>query len=549
MADSVRSLLQRQVARAGRRLFLQTLVDMLVWCWVAALAVAAGWFLVQVYGLGRPVDGRCWAVAGGALGAGTLLAIVLAVLRAPSRLAAALLVDDRFGLKERVTTSLTLPAGVEQTPAGVALLEDAGQRVQRLDVPSRFPVRLSWSAALVPLCALVLVAGAIFLQPLKGQAKTDTGPLSLDQPPPNAEEIAEKLKRLSAKPPEKKDDAQDKSDKLRQIEADLDKLVNKPHDTKQDLRERTEEINDLEAEMKQRQKDLADKNQALKEQLKSLDRFSHRNDPDGPATPLEKALAKGDFKKAVEEAEKLSKKLQDAEFKDEKEKEQLENQLKELKEEIQKLAEQKEEEEKLEELNRKGELDEDALKQELEKIQQKKANLKDAKELADALEECQQCMKQGDAEGAAGAMKKAMNKMKKMGGNEEELKDLADKLQALAECKKCMGQGMCEGQNGNGMNRSRFPGTKRPETKEGDFKAQLKRERLEFDAKGQKEITDFVQGRTFKKKPSSEMAGEVKQASQEAPEALENQRLPRAAGDMTRGYYENLRNEAEADKK
>ena len=29
-----------------------------------------------------------------------------------------------------------------------------------------------------------------------------------------------------------------------------------------------------------------------------------------------------------------------------------------------------------------------------------------------------------------------------------------------------------------------------------------------------------------------------------APEALEGQRLPRAAGDMTRGYYENLRNEA-----
>jgi hypothetical protein len=183
----------------------------------------------------------------------------------------------------------------------------------------------------------------------------------------------------------------------------------------------------------------------------------------------------------------------------------------------------------------------------MERLQQKKGKLKEAKELSDALEECQQCMKQGDAEGAANALKKAMNKMKKMGGDEQELKDLANKLQELAECKKCMGQGMCQG---NGLGHGGRPGTKRPETKEGDFRAQLKRERLEFDAKGQKEITDFVQGRTFKKKPSAEMAGEVKQASQEAPEALEGQKLPRAAGDMTRGYYENLRNEAEgADKK
>src|SRR5579864_6691164 len=101
MADSVRTLLQRQVARAGRRLFLQTLVDMLVWCWVGALAVSAGWFLVRLYVLGQPVgDWRSWAVVGGALGAGAAAAVVLACLRAPSRLAAALLIDDRFGLRE-----------------------------------------------------------------------------------------------------------------------------------------------------------------------------------------------------------------------------------------------------------------------------------------------------------------------------------------------------------------------------------------------------------------------------------------------------------------
>jgi septal ring factor EnvC (AmiA/AmiB activator) len=545
MASSVQSLLQRQVARVSRRLFLQTLVDQLVWCWVGALAVSAGWFVVRLYALGQPVDGRSWLVAAGAVGVASLVALVLAFLRAPSRLAAALLLDDRFGLKERVTTSLTLPHGIDQTPAGRALLADAGARVEKLDVADRFPLRLSWSAALVPACALALLLGAFFLEPLKGQAKSNTDPLA--EPPPNAAEIQEKMQKLVQKAAEKPEEKKDESKELQQIEAELDKLVNKPHDTQEALHERTQEINDIEAEIKQREKDLNDKTQALKEQLKNLDRFSKKNDPDGPATPLEKALAQGDFKKAAEEIEKLEKKMEDEKLTAE-EKEELEKELGQLKDELTKLAEQKDEEEELQELNRKGELDEDALKQEMEKIQKKKANLKEAKEFADELEQCKQCMSKGDKEGAANALKRAMGKAKKMGGNEQEMKDLQNKLQALQECKKCMGNGMCEKQ-GNGLGKGRFPGTKRPETKDEEFRAQNKRERVEFDPKGQKEIQDFVQGRSFKKTPSAEMAGEVKQASQEAPEALERQRLPRAASDMTRGYYENLRNESEQNQK
>src|SRR5690242_13831055 len=100
MTSPVHKLLHRQVAHAARRLFLQTLLNALIWCWVAALAVSAAAFLVQLYLLGAPIDGRCWAVAGAALGVGAILAVVLAILQAPSRLAAALLLDERFGLKE-----------------------------------------------------------------------------------------------------------------------------------------------------------------------------------------------------------------------------------------------------------------------------------------------------------------------------------------------------------------------------------------------------------------------------------------------------------------
>ncbi|HJT77637.1 MAG TPA: hypothetical protein VJ739_10595 [Gemmataceae bacterium] len=104
-----------------------------------------------------------------------------------------------------------------------------------------------------------------------------------------------------------------------------------------------------------------------------------------------------------------------------------------------------------------------------------------------------------------------------------------------------MGKGLCDGQSqGNGLGSGKFPGTKRPETKDADFRAQDKQERVQFDPKGRKEIVNFVEGRTFKKKPSAEVAGDVKEASQEAPEALESQHVPRAASDMTKGYYEGL---------
>jgi hypothetical protein len=104
----VLSPLHRQIARVSRRLFLQTLTACTLWCWAGSLVVIAGWFLLQPHLF--PALSPQWRMgaAGGALGIGTLLGLGLAALRAPSRVAAALLLDERFALKERVTTSLTL---------------------------------------------------------------------------------------------------------------------------------------------------------------------------------------------------------------------------------------------------------------------------------------------------------------------------------------------------------------------------------------------------------------------------------------------------------
>src|SRR5262249_44614410 len=140
------------------------------WCWAGAILLSAGWFLLQPYVVEAPPDWLRWTVAAGLVAVATVVGVVLGLVRGPSRLMAALSLDSAFGLKERVTTSLTLAPEQETTPAGQALLADVNQRIHDLDVGSRFPIRLTWTAALVPACAAFLALVAVFYQPIKGQA-------------------------------------------------------------------------------------------------------------------------------------------------------------------------------------------------------------------------------------------------------------------------------------------------------------------------------------------------------------------------------------------
>jgi hypothetical protein len=115
-------------------------------------------------------------------------------------------------------------------------------------------------------------------------------------------------------------------------------------------------------------------------------------------------------------------------------------------------------------------------------------------------------------------------------------------------CKDCEGEKK-DGQGGDGESRanSRAEGAtgNRPEnkdakTKEGDEK----RVRGFFDPKGRKTYGGSTTGPAFKKASSAEMSKEIQQAVQEAPEAVEVQRLPKAAQEMVKEYFEKLGGQA-----
>src|SRR5262245_11599353 len=87
---------------------------------------------------------------------------------------------------------------------------------------------------------------------------------------------------------------------------------------------------------------------------------------------------------------------------------------------------------------------------------------------------------------------------------------------------------------------------RRPLGEKGPFRSFDTKARTDFNPKGQMIFDGYAPGQNFKKKTTAELAGEIDQASQEAPEAVEQQRIPRAYRDTAKGFYKRLREQNEA---
>ncbi len=550
MAKTKLPLLQVRIRHAYRRLRTQSVVNSLVWCWFGAILLASAWCLIEplVMDLARP--NLRWLIAGGLFVASTVLAVAIGWRRSPSLVEAALFIDERFGLRERVTTSLTLAPEQADTPAGRALLADVNKKIADLDIQAKFPLQLSGWAALVPAAAVLLALVGVLYEP--SQSKASLAKKEMLAPPPNAKEIEQKMNDLKRKKNETQVAEKPKSEDLERLEAELDKIANKPHSTKEEVRERVKDMTSLEQQMKEKEKEMADRGRALKQQLQKLDKLAAERGSEGPAKDLEKSLAQGKFEKAKEEIERLAKELQNNTM-DEKQKEKLKDQLDKLKDKIQELAEQKDKERQLKEMN----LDPETLKRELDQLKKDSQKMKDLQSLAKQLAQAQQKLKEGDGQGAGDMLAKAADQLKSMAGLDKDLDDIRDQLTRLQDAKDAAGEGLNERKDQ--INESELdedqpggggPGAgRRPLGKAKPFKSYDAKTKGEFDSKGKKIFDGYAPGQTFRSKKGAEMIGDIQQASQDAPEAIEQQRIPRGARDMARGYFENMRQQSSGDPK
>jgi hypothetical protein len=553
MASPILSPLQRPIAAARRRLFCQALCQMLTWCWAAALALSALFLLGDKCYPFVPdtMTWLPWAVIGGSLGLATVLAAVLALVWTPSPEAVALALDERFGLKERTTTLLMLTPEQQQSPAGQALLADVSEKLAQLDVGTRFPVRLTWHSALVPVCVALLVLVSL----MQRNAQAGNG----GQPPgTNSTAVAENAKKIQEKKEEirkkaeapKKDPQAEKAKKGEAIDPELEKIIKKPHETPEQIKQGVKELGDLEKQKQDQLREAADRKRNLEKELQQMKGMAKRDEQkEGPAKDLNKALDEGKLEKAKEEAERLQKKMEKGELSKE-EKEQLGKQLQQTKEKLERLARQEEKREQLKQLNREGKLDDEKLNQELKKLDGDAEKLKDLEDVAKELGECKECMQRGDKQGAAKAMQKAADKLKQLGREEQEQlareQDLQEQLDQIQDLRNEMREGMKPGgqggQGGEGKGR-------RPEKKNDTGKPIDSKVRTPLDKKGQFVLDGYTPGQNYKKVKPSEVAGQVEQATQEGPEALEQQSIPKPYRKTAKDYYDKLGDQRGKDDK
>ncbi len=157
-------ILQRQIQRARRRLLLEKFIQQFaIWLFAALVVATIAIAIPKIWDIG--LDSQTWITAwlGGALAIAGLMATVMTWITGARPLDAALEIDRRYGLKERLSSFLALKENELETPAGTALLEDAVHRVERIDVSEHFQFKGRWWNGLPLIPALLVFLIAVFI--------------------------------------------------------------------------------------------------------------------------------------------------------------------------------------------------------------------------------------------------------------------------------------------------------------------------------------------------------------------------------------------------
>ena len=555
--------IKRQVGRAHRRLVFQQFLRVVGWSLFATLLVAAiGLAVPRIWPLALDRQIWDWSWIGGGLAAGLVVAGIWTLIIRRSKLDAAIELDRRYGLKERVSSTLALGPEELETEIGRALMTDAVRRVERIDVREQFQVSPSWRILLplVPAIALAVMFAALdYATQRKAGATTEQAVAIKQQIKTATQKLQEKLRESEKKAAELGlKDAED----LKEMNKELDKLANKSN---VDRKEAMLKINSLSQEIEKRRQELggADK---MKKQLDKL-----KDVAKGPADKLAESLKEGDFGKAQEQMQKLKEDLKNGKLGEE-DKKKLAQQMEQMKEALkQGAADAREAREQLQQQIEKklaeGNLAEAAkLQQQLDEMNQNAAQMEQMMEnLAEKLDQAAQAMKAGDAKQAAEKLDELAQNLDQLQEQLDQIENLNEILDQLADaknamkcaecggagCKACEGNGEGDGKSGQGEGKGKGKG-------KGDYaKAAGQGEGLRDEEETDKSFYDTRVGADAKageavrvgKAGGKNVAGQSKEAVKEAvqaelakdPDALDEVNLPRDQREHAKQYFEKFR--------
>jgi len=435
--------LEQQVARARRRLVTEQFLTRAVWCLFAALVVAAVAIAVpRVVALENLPDiwDLAWLVA--AVGFGLLAATAWTMFSHRTSLDAAIEIDRRFDLRERVASSLSLTEAELASEAGQALVKDALRAARRIDVDDMFRLRLSDRAWLPLVPAAIAFALVLFVHPREAASSIDR----------QAAQAFLEQKKTALESARKKLEEQRKQAERNGLKA-AEGLFKQIEEGTRDLSEKrdidrtnaTVKLNDLARQLEERQKQLGGK-EGLQKQFQNL-----KNLGAGPGDKIAQAMKQGDFKMALAEIEKLAKDLREGKL-DEKAKAELAQQLAQMKEKLQAAAEAHQQvmddlKKQIDQLRKQGDLARAGeLQQKLDQLQQQAPQMNRLQQLANQLGQAQQGLQQGDGQKAAAALGEMADQLDQLQQEMNELAMLDAAMQQLAMAKDAMGCQACQGE-------------------------------------------------------------------------------------------------------
>lgn len=457
--------IQQQVARAHRRLILQQFFGIAAWWLFAALLLAViGLTVPKIWPLAVDRTIWMWSWLGGAAGGGLLGAILWTFFVRRSRMDAAIELDRRFGLKERVSSALSLQPDEISTEIGRALLSDAEQRVDRIDVRDNFPVKANWRALLpmAPAAVLFVLASGLIPDATRDDsanaAATSTA-LERARVEKSAKELQKRLAEVKKKAEE--DGLKDADELFKELQKGLEEMTNK---SEVDRSKALVKINDMAKELEKRKQDLGSPDK-LREQMKGM-----KDMQQGPADKVAKAMKEGDFSKAMDELKKLQEKVKADDLTDE-EKKELQQQLEQMQQKMQEMVEAHEQakqdlEEQIKQKMAAGDMDgANKLQKQLDQLKQMNPAMKQMQQMAQKMGDCKKCMENGDMANAANELAQLADQLQDIQDQMEQLETLDEILDQIADakdqmnCKQCNGEG-CEACQGQfpGMNGGQMDG-------------------------------------------------------------------------------------------
>jgi len=434
--------LLKHVGRARRRLAIRRFAEVLGRCWFVGLAVVLGLVILGRFHPLPVTDAGC-AVA--ALGLGLVVALGWTTATGRGSLEAALEIDRRFALKERVSSSLAMPPEDRHSPAGRALTEDAIGQLRRLDLAERFDLAPPRRFLLPLVPGVLALLAAVLFEPAVRAA-----------PEPTAEQQAqeaadrESVSRVAKVLPRKLDDLRKEAAEggSKETEELLRRVVEGSRELSReeiDRRRAMARLNDLARQLQQRRQELGGA-EKIREQLNRL-----RNVDRGPAEQLAKALSRGDYDLAAEKIEEMIDRLADGDLSDP-EKAKLAEQLRQIQGKLEDLAAAHQEaqndlQQRADQARQEGNADEaDRLLDQLDQLL-KGPQLDQLEELAENLGRCCEQLSDDRPVDAAGSLRDLQAGLENLQRQLDETELLDQAMDQLAQardqmnCRQCGGAG------------------------------------------------------------------------------------------------------------